>query len=493
MPLLSTLTELSLLAVSVLAALGMARWLASPAMTVSAFLIVNLTARFALSGWPLFWPQVIVALTAGVGLGVAVRSQLLGYVAFAAVFLSLVIEAVRPGVVVGFHGVGDVVALVLAAAVAAIILRAEGRRDRALLAGVCALALCHMGAALPHGFPAWQGPLAEGAILLAGVGAGWAVWRLAGDAVATVLSGLSAILVLQVAATIPLESLFADGEVGKAIRTATNEFVRSLVINYGDAFEAFSDTLLQALVQLERVLEDIPAMVVIALVGLLALAVSRRAGLAVAMAAALWFVGALGLWAQAMQTVAIMLVAMGLAIVIGIPVGVITAKSDATRGVVNPVLDLMQTIPSFVYLIPAVMLFGLGKIPAVLATVIYATPPLIRLTDLGIRYVDAEVVEASRAFGANRWQLLTGVQIPLAMPSIMQGINQTMMMALAMVVIASMIGARGVGETVLLGLQRNDAGQGLIGGIAIVILAIIFDRISQAAGARARTFRSAGE
>ena len=144
------------------------------------------------------------------------------------------------------------------------------------------------------------------------------------------------------------------------------------------------------------------------------------------------------------------------------------------------------TIPSFVYLIPAVMLFGLGKIPAVLATVIYATPPLIRLTDLGIRYVDAEVVEASKAFGATRWQMLTGVQIPLAMPSIMQGINQTTMMALAMVVIASMIGARGVGETVLLGLQRNAAGQGLIGGSAIVVLAIVFDRISQAAGQRAQ-------
>jgi glycine betaine/proline transport system permease protein len=285
------------------------------------------------------------------------------------------------------------------------------------------------------------------------------------------------------------DTLFLGERVGDAIRDAVNNFVRFLVVEYGDGFEAFSNFLLQALVWLEDILRGTPAIVVIVAVGLLAYAASRKIALGVAMAVGLWFVGTLGLWTQAMQTVAIMIVAVVLAVVIGIPFGVITAKSDRARTVINPVLDLMQTIPSFVYLIPAVMLFGLGKIPAVLATVIYATPPLIRLTDLGIRYVDAEVVEASRAFGANRWQLLTGVQIPLALPSIMQGINQTMMMALAMVVIASMIGARGVGETVLLGLQRNDAGQGLIGGIAIVILAIIFDRISQAAGARAQKFR----
>ncbi|MBJ3775358.1 ABC transporter permease [Acuticoccus mangrovi] len=283
--------------------------------------------------------------------------------------------------------------------------------------------------------------------------------------------------------------LFLGERVGSAIRNATNTFVRFLVTNYGDAFEAFSNALLRPLVWLEGVLRDSPAIVIIIAVGLLAYLASRRIGLAVAMAVALWFVGTLGLWTQAMQTIAIMIVAVVLSVIIGIPVGVLTAKSDRSRAIINPILDLMQTIPSFVYLIPAVMLFGLGKIPAVLATVIYATPPLIRLTDLGIRQVDREVVEASRAFGASRWQMLTGVQIPLAMPSIMQGINQTMMMALAMVVIASMIGARGVGQTVLLGLQRNDAGQGLVGGIAIVVLAIIFDRISQSAGSRAQKHR----
>lgn len=286
------------------------------------------------------------------------------------------------------------------------------------------------------------------------------------------------------------DTLFLGEVVGDWIRNGANNFVRFLVVEYGDGFEAFSNTLLTALVFLEGVLREAPVLVILALVGLLAYAASRRIGLAIAMVIGLWFVGTLGLWTQAMQTVAIMIVAVALSVFIGIPVGVLTAKSDRARAVINPILDLMQTIPSFVYLIPAVMLFGLGKIPAVLATVIYATPPLIRLTDLGIRYVDAEVVEASRAFGSSRWQMLTGVQIPLALPSIMQGINQTMMMALAMVVIASMIGARGVGETVLLGLQRNDAGQGLIGGIAIVVLAIIFDRISQAAGSRAQKHRA---
>ena len=151
----------------------------------------------------------------------------------------------------------------------------------------------------------------------------------------------------------------------------------------------------------------------------------------------------------------------------------------------SPLLDLMQTIPSFVYLIPAAMLFGLGKVPAILATVVYALPPLVRLTDLGLRQVSAEAIEAARAFGATRWQLLAQVQMPLSLPSILQGLNQSTMMALAMVVVASMIGARGVGETVLVGLQRNDLGTGLVGGLVIVVLAIVLDRLLQAAGRRA--------
>jgi glycine betaine/proline transport system permease protein len=281
-------------------------------------------------------------------------------------------------------------------------------------------------------------------------------------------------------------------DIGRPIADATNAAVESLIVNYGNFFEAISTSLLTILVAIERVLRDAPPWLILIVVGLIAYAASRRIALAIGLVVLTWLIGCLGLWEKAMQTVAIMLVSVSLAIVIGIPVGVLTARSNIARGIINPVLDLMQTIPSFVYLIPAAMLFGLGKVPAILATVIYATPPLIRLTDLGIRHVDAEVVEASRAFGASRWQILNGVQIPLALPSIMQGINQTTMMALAMVVIASMIGARGIGETVLLGLQRNDSGTGLLGGIAIVILAIVFDRISQAFGVRMQAHRTVG-
>ncbi len=278
-------------------------------------------------------------------------------------------------------------------------------------------------------------------------------------------------------------------DLGAPIADAVNRFVDWLVIEHGAFFESIANSVLVVLVAIERVLRGAPPILILIAVGLIAFAASRHVLLSLVMAALTWLIGSLGLWDQAMQTMALLIVAVGIAILLGIPFGVLTAKSGIARGVINPLLDLMQTIPSFVYLIPAAMLFGLGKVPAILATVIYATPPLIRLTDLGIRQVDREVVEASRAFGATRWQVLRGVQIPLALPSIMQGINQTMMMALAMVVIASMIGARGIGETVLIGLQRNDPGTGLIGGLAIVLLAIIFDRTSQAFGQRLQNYR----
>ncbi|MGF1527001.1 MAG: ABC transporter permease [Candidatus Competibacterales bacterium] len=281
-------------------------------------------------------------------------------------------------------------------------------------------------------------------------------------------------------------------DIGTPIRRATNDLVDYLVIEHGNFFEAISNGLLQVLVAFEGLLRSAPPWLILVIIAALAYGASRRFWLAGSMALAMWLIGALGLWDQAMQTIAIMLVSVGISTVIGIPLGILAARSKGFRRLQQPLLDIMQTIPSFVYLIPAAMLFGLGKVPAILATVIYATPPLIRLTDLGIRLVDSDVVEASRAFGASRMQILRDVQIPLALPSIMQGINQTTMMALAMVVIASMIGARGVGETVLLGLQRNDSGQGLLGGLAIVLLAVVFDRISQALGQRLQTHRNLG-
>jgi glycine betaine/proline transport system permease protein len=279
-------------------------------------------------------------------------------------------------------------------------------------------------------------------------------------------------------------------DIGRPIADAVNEGVRFLVVNYGGAFEAFANALLFVLVPIEQGLRALPPWLVLAAIALIAFAASRQIALAIGLAFLMWLIGALGLWDQAMQTVAIVLVSVALAILIGIPVGILAARNDMARAAINPALDLMQTIPSFVYLIPAAMLFGLGKVPAILATVVYATPPLIRLTDLGIREVDKSVIEASRAFGATMRQILTGVQIPLALPSIMQGINQTIVMALSMVVIASMIGARGIGETVLIGLQRNDPGTGLVGGLAIVILAIVFDRISQSLGRRLQAHRT---
>ena len=214
--------------------------------------------------------------------------------------------------------------------------------------------------------------------------------------------------------------------------------------------------------------------------------VSRRVGLSLAMGALLCVIGVLGLWDAGMQTLALMIMAAGLSVLIGIPLGVLMARVNWLRSIMLPVLDVMQTMPSFVYLIPVVMLFGLGKIPAIIATVIYAVPPLIRLTDLGIRLVDREVLEASRAFGANPRQQLFGVQLPLALPNIMAGINQTTMMALSMVVIASMIGARGLGYEVLLGINRLEVGRGLLAGLGIVVLAVLFDRITQSYGQRMR-------
>jgi glycine betaine/proline transport system permease protein len=283
-------------------------------------------------------------------------------------------------------------------------------------------------------------------------------------------------------------SFFID--ISEPIKTSVNQFIDFLVVDYGSVFETFSNTLIGMLVFLEKILMGIPAPIMILLIGALAFWASHKVILSISIMLAAYFIGALGVWPQSMQTVAVMLVSVFLSVIIALPLGVLSAKSNVARQIISPVLDLMQTIPSFVYLIPAAMLFGLGKVPAIIATIIYSAPPLIRLTNLGIREVNHEVIEASRAFGATRWQMLRRVQIPLAMPSIMQGLNQTMMMALAMVVIASMIGARGVGETVLLGLQRNDAGQGLVGGLAIVLLAILFDRITQSAGTRMQTYRN---
>ena len=194
-----------------------------------------------------------------------------------------------------------------------------------------------------------------------------------------------------------------------------------------------------------------------------------------------------------MATIALMLISTLLAILIGLPIGIAMSRSKTMQSVTLPVLDIMQTLPIFVYLIPFVMLFGPGKIPALLATIVFAVPPVIRLTNLGIRQVDAETVEAVESFGAAPMQVLFSVQIPLALPTIMAGINQTTMMALSMVVIASMIGAGGLGYQVLQGIQRLEVSRGLLAGLGIVFLAIIFDRIMQSFGKRMQKSLKLGE
>jgi glycine betaine/proline transport system permease protein len=203
----------------------------------------------------------------------------------------------------------------------------------------------------------------------------------------------------------------------------------------------------------------------------------------------LLLIGYFDMWDDTMRTVSMIFVCTVLSIAIGIPMGILMARSDRLQRIINPILDVMQTMPSFVYLIPVVMLLGIGKVPGLIAVVIYAIPPMIRLTDLGIRLVDKDVLEAADAFGTSSSQKLFKVQLPLALPTIMAGINQTIMMALAMVVVASMIGVQGLGQPVLKAIANQYFTLGIFNGLAIVGIAIIFDRVSQAYGKRLQKHR----
>lgn len=226
----------------------------------------------------------------------------------------------------------------------------------------------------------------------------------------------------------------------------------------------------------------LPWWLLLLLVGLLAWHASRSLTRALVLSALLALIGMIGLWDKLLQTLALVLVSTGLCVLIGVPLGVVLATRPLARRLVLPVLDVMQTLPAFVYLIPVLMLFGLGKVPAVFATLVYALPPLVRLTELGLAQIDPSLLQAAHGLGANRWQRLRRIALPLALPSIMAGLNQSVMMALSMVVVASMIGARGLGEDVLSGIQTLNVGQGVEAGLAIVALAMVIDRISQAYG-----------
>ena len=226
-------------------------------------------------------------------------------------------------------------------------------------------------------------------------------------------------------------------------------------------------------------LSHIPWFLLLLLVFLLGWGVRRRIRSGILYAAILSLVGIVGYWDEMLLTLSIVLASVVIALLLGLPVGILISNSQRANRIVRPILDTMQTMPVFVYLIPALLLFGMGNASAVIATVIYAIVPVIRLTSLGIRQVDKEVVEAARSFGSTRWQTLFKVQIPQAVPTIMTGVNQTLMMAMAMVVTCSMIGARGLGMEVLNAVNRIEIGRGLIAGSCVVILAVVLDRLTQ--------------
>ncbi len=270
------------------------------------------------------------------------------------------------------------------------------------------------------------------------------------------------------------------------IRKTLDGSYRAFSREYGDTIEGFFDPLLAFLIWFEKLLLATPWWLVIAVLAAIAYMASRSWKLSLGVVISFVLIGVFGMWDNTMRTMSIILVSTLVAIAIGIPTGIAMARSDRIQRIVMPLLDVMQTMPAFVYLIPVVMLLGIGKIPGVIAVVIYAVPPVIRLTNLGIRLVDEEVLEAATAYGASPIQRLFGVQIPLAMPNIMAGINQTIMMALAMVVIASMIGVKGLGQPVLKSITNQYFTLGLLNGLAIVALAIIFDRISQSYAQRSQ-------
>lgn len=278
----------------------------------------------------------------------------------------------------------------------------------------------------------------------------------------------------------------------RGLRKGIDDGFREFIQNYGESFESFFDPLLSFLIWSEKLLLAAPWPLIVLCIAGLAYFGSHSIKIVIGVVISLLLIGYLGMWDDTMRTLSIITVCTFVAIAIGIPVGVFMARSDRLQAVVTPVLDIMQTMPSFVYLIPVVMLLGIGKVPGMIAVIIYALPPIVRLTNLGIREVSADVVEAANAFGCTPWQKLVNVQVPLALPSIFAGVNQTIMMALSMVVIASMIGVTGLGQPVLKAITNQYFSLGLLNGLAIVAIAIIFDRVSQQYGLRIQKHRQGG-
>ncbi|MBW7916020.1 MAG: proline/glycine betaine ABC transporter permease [Trueperaceae bacterium] len=261
--------------------------------------------------------------------------------------------------------------------------------------------------------------------------------------------------------------------------------VRWIQVQYAAGFDGFSDLVR---VVIDGLLAGLVAVPPLALVAVLAALVAWQAGwrLGVFALLGLFLVHNIGLWTPFLETLALVVTAQVLIVIVGVPLGILAAGSDVAERVMRPVLDFMQTMPAFVYLIPAIMFFGIGLVPGVVATFIFSLPPLVRLVNLGIRQVPTDLVEAADAFGTTRLQKLVKVQVPLALPTMMAGLNQSIMLNLSMVVIASMIGAGGLGAEVLRGIQRIKVGQGFEAGLAVVILAIVLDRLTASFAARRR-------
>ncbi len=264
-----------------------------------------------------------------------------------------------------------------------------------------------------------------------------------------------------------------------SLRGHINDAVNWLIKNYGTLFDGIKNVILWVLTNLEGFLLWVPWWLFVAAVFYFSWRETRSYFTPVLLSTMLLIIGMFGLWDLMVNTLALVLTTVFVSVLAGIPLGIVMSRSESFSNLLRPLLDVMQTMPSFVYLIPVLMFFGLGKVPGTIAAIIYASPPVIRLTNLGIRQVPREVVEAGEAFGCTPNQLLFKVQLPLAVPTIMAGINQTTMMALAMVVIASMVGAKGLGEEVLLSIGQLDIGRGFESGLAIVLMAIIIDRLTQ--------------
>ncbi len=276
------------------------------------------------------------------------------------------------------------------------------------------------------------------------------------------------------------------------------EFPEAISLNFGDPIEAFikwstihyetffdgvKDIILWVLLRIQDGLLAVPWFIVLLLL-FFAGWKARNIKSGISFAVMMFAIGMLGYWEDTMLTLSIVIASVFISLLLGIPLGILSAYKARFEQITRPILDAMQTMPSFVYLIPAIMFFGLGSVPAVFATTIYSLPPVIRLTTLAIRSVSEDMLEAAHSFGATPWQILTKVEIPQALPTIMAGVNQTTMMAMAMVVVASMIGAKGLGYNVLIAINRTDVAMGVEAGTSIVLLAIIIDRLTQAVGSK---------